>query len=376
MEIYLDNAATTKPSNEALEEYVRVSKMYYGNPSALHKMGLEAEKIIEKARGQTAASLQCDAKEVIFTSGGTESDNLAIIGAVRAAKHRGKHIITSKIEHHAVLHTCAYLEQNGYSVSYIDALPNGEVDLDQLKQAVRPDTVLISLMALNNETGTVQPVSELKSIAPHALIHSDCVQAYGKIPLSPADLQVDMMSLSGHKIHAVKGVGVLYVRKGVHIVPISYGGDQEGIRSGTMNTAGIAAFGVQAHKICGSEEESMRTLKARRDYFAQRLLEEIPDAVINGQKAVHILNVGFENVRGEVLLHALENAGIYVSTGSACTSKSTKISHVLQAMHVKPSVAQGSIRISLSLDTTTEQIDRAVLEIKKQTDFLKKFKRR
>ena len=207
-------------------------------------------------------------------------------------------------------------------------------------------------------------------------MHTDCVQAFGKIPLNPDDLNVDLMSFSGHKIHAVKGVGALYVRKGVKINPITFGGDQEGIRSGTLNTAGIAAFGVEAENIAQNGKEIFVDLKEKRDYLANRLKEEIPDVVINGENAVHIVNAGFDGVRGEVLLHALENAGIYVSTGSACTSKATKISHVLESMGVKQGVAQGSVRLSLSTETTFEELDIAVSEIKKQVAFLKKFKRR
>lgn len=376
MEIYLDNAATTKPSCAALKEYVRVSEEAYGNPNALHGLGLKAEKVVENARRHTAKALSCGAEEIKFTSGGTESDNLAILGAVSALKHKGKHIITFGMEHHAVLHSFSHLESIGYDVTYIPSKPNGEADLEAFQKAVRPDTVFVSLMAVNNETGVVQPVFDIKKYAPNAVVHTDCVQAFGKIPLNPDDLNVDLMSFSGHKIHAVKGVGALYVRKGVKINPITFGGDQEGIRSGTLNTAGIAAFGVEAENIAQNGKEIFAGLKEKRDYLEKALKEEIPDVVINGENAVHIVNAGFDGVRGEVLLHALENAGIYVSTGSACTSKATKISHVLESMGVKQGVAQGSVRLSLSTETTFEELDIAVSEIKKQVAFLKKFKRR
>ncbi len=376
MEIYLDNAATTRPSEEALKTFNRVATEVYGNPSALHGLGLKAEKEIKQARQSVAKALSCDASEIVFTSGGTESDNLAIIGAALSLKHQGKHIITTKMEHHAVLHTCAYLESIGYQVSYIGTKSNGEVDLDALKQAVRPDTVLISVMAVNNETGTVQPIGKLKEIAPHACIHSDCVQAFGKVPLNPAQMQVDLMSFSAHKVHALKGVGALYVKKGVKVTPQSHGGDQEGIRSGTMNTPGIAAFGIEAERIAKDGIRLMAELKEKGDYLKKKLLAEIPEAVINGENAVHIVNVGFDGVRGEVLLHALENVGIYVSTGSACTSKSTKISHVLESMGVRQTLAQGSVRISLGNDTTYEELDITVSEMAKQVAFLKRFKRR
>lgn len=376
MEIYLDNAATTKPSAEALKAFNRTATAVYGNASALHGLGLKAEKEIKQARQSLAKALSCDASEIVFTSGGTESDNLAIIGAALSLKHQGKHIITTQMEHHAVLHTCAYLETQGYQISYIGTKANGEVDLDALKQAVRPDTILISVMAVNNETGTVQPIEKLKEIAPQALIHSDCVQALGKIPLNPNKMQVDLMSFSAHKIHALKGVGALYVKKSVKLTPQSHGGNQEGIRSGTMNTPAIAAFGVEAEKIATSGNAMMLDLKEKRDYLAQKLLAEIPEAKINGENSVHIVNVGFDGVRGEVLLHALENVGIYVSTGSACTSKSTKISHVLESMGVKQTLAQGSVRLSLSNDTTYEELGATVSEIQKQVAFLKRFKRR
>ncbi len=376
MEVYLDNAATTRPSKEALDAFNRVATECYGNASALHGLGLKTEKEIKKARQALAGALCCDASEIVFTSGGTESDNLAILGAVQSLKHQGRHIITTKMEHHAVLHTFAYLEANGWQVSYIGTKPNGEVDLEELKQAVRPDTVFISVMAVNNETGVVQPIEKLKEIAPKAVIHSDCVQALGKIPLNPSKMQVDLMSFSAHKVHALKGVGALYVKKGIKLSPQSFGGDQEGIRSGTMNAPGIVAFGLEAERIAKDGTRLMADLKEKREYLKEKLLEKIPEAEINGENAVHILNVGFDGVRGEVLLHALENVGVYVSTGSACTSKSTKISHVLESMGVRRTLAQGSVRISLGNDTTYEELDLAVEEMAKQVAFLKRFKRR
>ena len=375
MEIYLDNAATTKPSAEALQTYIDVSNKIYGNPSALHGLGLAAEKCVESSRKLVARSLSVSHEENIFTSGGTESDNLAIIGAVNSLKHKGKHIITTQMEHHAVLHTFKYLENNGYQVSYLGTKNDGTFDIEEMKNAVRDDTIFISAMAVNNETGVIQPIEKIREFAPNAIIHSDCVQAYGKIPLNPKQLGVDLMSFSGHKIHAVKGVGALYVRKGIKISPISYGGDQEGIRSGTLNTAGIAAFGVQAEKIYQNITETNSKLKELRAEFVNKL-KEIPDTYINGDNAVHIINAGFDGVRGEVLLHALETKGIYVSTGSACTSKNTKISHVLESMKVKQSVAEGAIRISISEYTTMNEIDVTVAEIKKQLEFLRRFKRR
>lgn len=376
MEIYLDNAATTKPSKEALDEYINVSNNCFGNPSALHKLGLSAEKCVKIARERVARSIGSIDKEIIFTSGGTESDNLAIIGTAEALKHKGRHIITSKIEHHAVLHTFQYLESKGFEVTYIDALPNGKIDLEQLKSVVRDDTILISVMLVNNETGVIQPVDALKDIAPNAIIHSDCVQAYGKIPIDVNKLKIDLASFSGHKIHAVKGVGALYVKKGTRIKPITFGGDQEGIRSGTLNTAGISAFGVQAEQIYKFANEWNKKLISIRNSLIDKLTTNIPDVYINGEDAVAILNVGFDGLRGEVLLHALETKGIYVSTGSACTSKSTKISHVLNAMGVKQSVAEGSVRISFSVDTTEQEISDTAEEIKSQAEFLRKFKRR
>lgn len=376
MEIYLDNAATTKPSKEALDEYINVSNTCYGNPSALHKLGLSAEKCVKVARERVARSIGSTDKEIIFTSGGTESDNLAIIGTAEALKHKGRHIITSKIEHHAVLHTFEHIENKGFEVTYIDVLPNGKIDLEQLKSAVRDDTILISVMLVNNETGVIQPVEVLKDIAPNAVIHSDCVQAYGKMPIDVNKLNIDLASFSGHKIHAVKGVGALYVKKGTKIKPITFGGDQEGIRSGTLNTAGISAFGVQAEQIYKFADEWNKKLISTRNSLIDKLTRNIPDVYINGEDAVAILNVGFDGLRGEVLLHALETKGIYVSTGSACTSKSTKISHVLSAMGVKQGIAEGSVRISFSIDTTEQEISDTADEIKKQAEFLRKFKRR
>lgn len=376
MEIYLDNAATTRPSKAAIEAYVEATENCYGNASALHGLGLKAEKTIKQARANVARSLSVNPEEIIFTSGGTESDNLAIIGAANSLRHKGRHIITTKMEHHAVLHTCKYLESTGFEVTYLDSLPDGTFDIEQFKKAVRPDTILVSVMAVNNETGAVQPIEKIKEIAPGVVVHSDCVQAYGKIPLNPKKMNVDMMAFSGHKIHAVKGVGALYVKNGIKITPISYGGDQEGIRSGTLNTAGIAAFGEEAANISQNITEINEKLKNLHDYFQHEIMK-IPDTYINGGAgSVHIVNTGFDGVRGEVLLHALETKGIYVSTGSACTSKSTKTSHVLDAMGVKQSISQGSVRMSISVDTAKEEIDIAVAEIKKQVEFLRKFKRR
>ena len=376
MEIYLDNAATTRPSEKALNEYIRVSRDCYGNPSALHRLGFTAEKCVKTARDRVARSIGSSEKEIVFTSGGTESDNLAIIGVAESLKHKGKHLITSKIEHHAVLHTFKYLEANGYEVTYIDCLPDGKIDLEHLKKSVRSDTTLISIMLVNNETGVVQPLEKLKQIAPYAVIHSDCVQAYGKIPIDVNKLNIDLASFSAHKVHALKGVGALYIKKGTKIKPITYGGDQEGIRSGTLNTAGISAFGIEADKISKSIYEMNEKLLIIRKTFIDELIKNIPDVYVNGTDAVGILNVAFDGVRGEVLLHALETKGIYVSTGSACTSKSTKISHVLSAMNINQSLAEGSIRISFSADLTEEEILITVEEIKNQVEILRKFKRR
>ncbi len=374
-EIYLDNSATTRISVEALNEYTECSLNYYANPSSLHKSGFLAEKQVEKARKLIMKALGAkNEKEVIFTSGGTEGDNLAIFGTVNAKNKIGKHIITSKIEHHAVLDCFKYLETQGYEVTYIAVDKLGRIDLKQLENAVRDDTILISIMTVNNEVGTIQPINEIRKIAKNATIHTDAVQAFGKIDLSQID--ADLITVSAHKVHGPKGIGALYVKSGTKIKNVIFGGGQEwNLRSGTLNVPAISSFGVAVSQLIDEFEENNNYINELQNYLITRL-NEIDDIIINSKDKGNIVNVSFNGIRGEVLLHYLEDKNIYVSTGSACNAKSTKISYVLEAMNIDRAYAEGAVRISLSKYNTKEEIDIAIEEIKSGVAFLRKFKRR
>lgn len=343
--IYLDNAATTKPSSAAIEAANRAF-CDFGNPSSLHRLGLTAEKIIKEARLNVAEKLSVDEKNIFFTSGGTESNNTAILGYALKNQKRGKHLITTKIEHPSVLEPFKYLEKQGFSVTYLGVSEDGVISLDEFENALKEDTILVSVMAVNNETGVIQPIDKLKAImqkkSPNAVLHSDCVQAFCKIPLFPKKWGVDMLSVSGHKIHALKGTGAIYIAENVHIGPIIWGGGQEkGIRSGTENTAGIAAFSAAIKDI-----KPIKTDK--RSELLRKITEKIPNVTVNGtaENSGYILNASFSGIKAEILLHSLEARGIYVSTGSACSSNKPQPSHVLTAMGVSRENIQGAIRFS------------------------------
>ena len=373
--IYFDNSATTKINDDALRTYNDISMNYYENPSSLHKGGLESEKIIDKCRKIIADSLCALPEEIIFTSGGTESDNIAILGVAFAMEKTGKHLITSKIEHHAVLNTFKYLEKKGFEVTYIDVDSSGVIDFEQLKNSVRDDTTLISIMLMNNEVGTIQPVDKIKSIAKNAYVHTDAVQAYGKVDFK--HINADLISVSSHKVHGPKGVGALYIKKGTKIVSTVFGGGQESnLRSGTHNTPGIAAFAKAVEIMSKNQMADIEHFKTLNVYFKKRITEEIPEIHFNGLSESNIVNVSFTGIRGEVLMHYLADKNIYVSTGSACNSKSTKISYVLESMNIPYNIAEGAVRFSFSNDNTIEEIDRAIPFIKSGTEFLLRFKRR
>lgn len=374
-EIYLDNSATTKISENALKKYISCSEKFYANPSSLHKAGFNAEKEVEVARKVLMKALGAkEDKEIIFTSGGTECDNIAILGTVLARSREGKHLITSKTEHHAVLDCFKFLETQGYEVTYLSVDNSGVIVLEELKASVRDDTILVSIMTMNNETGTVQPINEIKKHIKNATLHTDAVQAFGKLDLS--SLEADLISVSAHKVHGPKGVGALYIKKGTKIKNTVYGGGQEwNMRSGTLNVPGICAFGTAVDELLTNFDENNNYLCHLYDYFINKL-SDIEDVVINSSHRGNIINVSFVGIRGEVLLHYLEDKNIYISTGSACNAKSTKISYVLDAMNIDKNVAEGAVRISLSKYNTTEEIDYAVEEIKKGVQFLRKFKRR
>jgi cysteine desulfurase len=367
MHVYLDNSATTRQHDSVTEIMVRTMKEDYGNPSSLHRMGLAAEKILKEARGRIAGSLQVLPEEIIFTSGGTEADNLAILGAVGTNSKRGNRIITTAVEHPAVLEPCRGLEDRGYDIVRLPVNPKGVVSPEALEGALTPETLLVTVMHVNNEVGAVQPVREIyqrikaynQQHKSRILFHTDGVQSYGKLPLSGED--ADMISLSGHKIHGPKGIGALYVKKGISLQPLMAGGGQErGKRSGTENVPAIAGFGVAAEHILLNREEIYRHLESCRRFLAEQLQERIPFAIINGpdegQCQPGIISVSFPGLKGEVLLHFLEQEGIYVSTGSACSSGKKGQSHVLSAMGLPADRLEGTLRFSFSEYTTREEV--------------------
>ena len=366
--IYLDNAATTRAAPEVVDEMVRVLSSEYGNPSSPHILGARAARLLEDARRKVARLLQAGESEIVFTSGGTEANNLAIRGSVYPHSRRGAHVIVQKTEHASVLNTCQALEREGVGITYLDVDQSGVVDPEQVRQALRPDTVLVSIMAVNNETGVIQPVREIAAVLAESgrrpLFHVDAVQAYGKIPLYPAAWGIDLVSLSGHKIHGPKGVGALYVRSGVHLSPLLLGGDQErGLRSGTENMPGIAGFGVAAELAGEAMPQAAADMRALLETIYDRLRAGWPDVRRHtppGEAAApHILNVSFPPVPGEVLVHHLAAQGVYVSTTSACHAPSGQPSHVLAAMGVTGLDLAGAVRISLSRYTTPAEAEAA-----------------
>ena len=359
--IYMDNAATTATRPEVLEAMLPYFTQHYGNPSSIHAFGRDARRALENARKQVAAALNCEPREVYFTAGGSESDNWAIRCALQNKK--GKHIITSAIEHHAVLHTCEYMEKQGYEVTYLPVDEYGIVSVEDVKNAIRPDTALISIMAANNEIGTIQPIAEIGKIAREAgiLFHTDAVQAIGAIPVDVKEWNVDMLSLSGHKFHAPKGVGALYIRKGIRISNLIYGGAQErGLRAGTENLPGIVGLGKAIELAVAELPEYAERMTRLRDKLIDGILSGISDVQLNGHRTQRLpgnVNVSVRYVEGEALLMRLDLAGIAASSGSACTSGSLDPSHVLLAIGLPHEIAHGSLRLSLGSETTEEDVD-------------------
>ena len=367
MHVYLDNSATTRQHDSVTEAMVLAMKEDYGNPSSLHRMGLAAEKILKEARARVAGSLQVLPEEIIFTSGGTEADNMAILGTVGSNMKRGNRIITTAIEHPAVLEPCRTLEDRGYEVVRLPVDSRGIVSLKDLEEALTRETLLVTVMHVNNEVGSVQPVREIygriqaynQKHGSRILFHTDGVQSYGKLPLTGAD--ADMISLSAHKIHGPKGIGALYIKKGITLQPLVVGGGQErGRRSGTENLPAIAGFGVAAEHIRNNRESILLHLEGCRRFFREQLLEKATVAVINSPEGEFcqpgILSVSFPGLKGEVLLHFLEQQGIYVSTGSACSSGKKGHSHVLTAMGLPETRLEGTLRFSFSEYTTMEEL--------------------
>ena len=376
-QIYLDNAATTKVSETVLEAMLPYFSDYYGNASSIYSLGAKSKEAISQSREILAGTLGARENEIYFPAGGTEADNWAIKAAAEAYASKGKHIITSKIEHHAVLHTCQYLERQGYEVSYIDVDENGIVKLEELKKAIRPDTILISIMFANNEIGTIQPIKEVGKIAGEhgILFHTDAVQAYGQIPIHVDEYGIDMLSASGHKLCGPKGVGFLYIRKGVKIRSFIHGGAQERKRrAGTENVPGIVGLGKAAQEAAETMKERAERETALRDYLIERMLREIPYTRLNGDARKRLpnnANFSFQFIEGESLLIMLDMEGISGSSGSACTSGSLDPSHVLLAIGLPHEIAHGSLRLTLGADTTKEDLDYVVEKTKQIVERLR-----
>lgn len=375
--IYLDNAATTKTAPEAVEAMLPYFTDNYGNASSIYGLGAESKEAITNAREVIAKSLNADPSEIYFTAGGSESDNWALVAAAEAYVNKGKHIITSKIEHHAVLHTCQYLEKRGYEVTYIDVDENGVLKLDDLKKAIRPDTILISIMFANNEIGTIQPIKEVGEIAREngILFHTDAVQAYAHVPIDVDELHIDMLSASGHKLNGPKGIGFLYIRKGVKIRSFIHGGGQErGRRAGTENVPGIVGLGVAAKRAFAGLDERMKKETKLRDHLISRFEKEIPYCRLNGDRTRRLpnnVNFSFQYIEGESMLIMLDMKGICASSGSACTSGSLDPSHVLLAIGLPHEIAHGSLRLTLSDENTLEEMDYVVDSVREIVDRLR-----
>lgn len=368
--IYLDNAATTSTKPEVVEAMLPYFTENFGNPSSVYEFAAKNKTAVTNAREIIADSLGTDAANIYFTAGGSEADNWAIKGTAEAYKQKGNHIITSKIEHHAVLHTCEWLEKNGFEVTYLDVDENGCVKLEELKKAIRPETILISIMFANNEIGTIQPIAEIGKIAKenNILFHTDAVQAFGQLAINVDELNIDMLSASGHKLNGPKGIGFLYIRKGLKLRSFIHGGAQERHRrAGTENVPGIVGFGKAVELAMASLEERQKKEIETRDYLIDRVLAEVPYTRLNGDRRNRLpnnANFSFQFIEGESLLIMLDMEGICGSSGSACTSGSLDPSHVLLAIGLPHEIAHGSLRLTLNEDNTKEEIDYVVEKVK------------
>lgn len=384
MDVYLDNSATTKCYDSVGILVGKVMCEDYGNPSSMHKKGMDAEKYVKDSKEIFARLLKVQEKEIFFTSGGTESDNLAIIGCAKANRRAGNHIITSSIEHPAVLNTMRYLEQEeGFRVTYLPVDKDGRIQLDALRKALCSETILVSIMHVNNEIGSVQPIEEavkiVKDYKRSILFHVDAVQGFGKYRIHPKRIGIDLLSISGHKIHGPKGIGVLYINEKVKIRPIVFGGQQQkNVRSGTENVPGIAGIGVAAKEIYSNLDEKVAKMRELKKYFMEGI-SKIDQTVIHGRQdessAPHIVSVGFKGIRSEVLLHTLEEKGIYVSAGSACASNHPAISGVLKGIGVKKDYLDATLRFSFSEFTTKEEIDYTLETLYNCVPMLRKYTR-
>ena len=383
MEAYFDNSATTRVLDSVKDIVVKTMTEDYGNPAAKHRKGMEAEQYIREARKIIADSMKVQEKEILFTSGGSESNNMALIGTAWANQRAGKHIISTAIEHPSVYNPLGVLEELGFEVTILPVDHDGHISLKELEEAIRPDTILVSTMYVNNEVGAVEPVEEISRVIkaknPSALYHVDAIQAYGKYVIRPKKQGIDLLSVSSHKIHGPKGVGFLYIRSGVKIKPLIYGGGQQaGMRSGTENVPGVAGFGAAVKEMYTDHAEKIQKLIGLKDYMTDRL-GEIEGTVINSKKgeasAPQIVSVSFEGVRSEVLLHALEDKGIYVSSGSACSSNHPGISGTLKGIGVSQKLLDSTIRMSFSLFNTKEEIDYTIDVLKELVPVLRRYQR-
>lgn len=375
--IYLDNAATTRTAPEVVEAMLPYFSENYGNPSAIYSIGSAAKKAVNQARRTIAAAIGARQEEIYFTAGGSEADNWALKAVAEGCADKGRHIITTKIEHHAILHTCEFLRKQGYEVTYLGVDSDGRIDLEELRSAIRPDTILISVMFANNEVGTIEPIREIGAIARERgiLFHTDAVQAFGQIPINVEELGVDMLSASAHKLNGPKGVGFLYIRSGQKLCSLIHGGAQErGRRAGTENVPGIVGFGRAVELALGRMAEKAEREQELRDYLIGRIEREIPYCRLNGHRTLRLpgnINFSFRYVEGESMLIMLDRKGICASSGSACTSGSLDPSHVLLALGLKHEEAHGSLRMTLSEENTREELDYVVESLKEIVDRLR-----
>ncbi len=383
MEAYFDNSATTRVFDSVKDIVVKTMTEDYANPAARHRKGMEAELYIREARAKIAKTLKVAEKEILFTSGGSESNNTALIGAALANPRLGRHLITTAIEHPSVYNPMEYLEELGYEITFLPVDGDGHISLTELEEAVRPDTALVSVMHVNNEVGAVEPIEEISRIVkkknPRSIFHVDAIQSYGKYVIRPKKQGIDLLSVSGHKIHGPKGVGFLYIANGIKVKPLIYGGGQQNnLRSGTENVPGVAGLGVAAEEMYKNHEEKVRRLMELKDYMTDRL-QELDGVVVNSKKgeagAPQIVSASFEGVRSEVLLHALADKGIYVSSGSACSSHHPGVSGTLKGIGLAPKYLDATLRFSFGMFNTKEEIDYCMEVLQGLLPMLRKYKR-
>lgn len=384
MEVYFDNSATTRVLESVKEIVIKTMTEDYANPAARHKKGMEAEQYIRQARAEIARTLKVSDKEILFTSGGSESNNLALIGGVLANQRAGKHIISTAIEHPSVYNPMEYLEELGFEITFLSVDRDGHISLKDLSEAVRQDTILVSVMYVNNEVGAVEPVEEISQVIkkknPQTLFHVDAIQAYGKYRIRPQNQGIDLLSVSGHKIHGPKGVGFLYIRDGVKIKPMIYGGGQQNnMRSGTENVPGVAGLGVAAREMYTDHKAKVDHLTELKDYMID-CLEQLEGVFVNSKRgnksAPQIVSASFEGVRSEVLLHALEERGVYVSSGSACSAHHPGVSGTLKGIGIPRNLLESTIRFSFGMFNKKDEIDYCIEVLKELLPVLRKYSRR